>query len=424
MRAQFHRGISPVLWIWIGLALASEDVSAAGFQLQEQSASGLGLAYSGMPAAAQDISTAFWNPAGLKLSGGSALLASAQYVIPTITFRSAGGPPSGSTYAAFGNGGDAGVSSWVPAFYAATSLPSDVTVGLAINAPFGLSTRWSAPWAGMFRAVESRVDTVNINPVLAYRVNDVVSIGGGISYQRLRAALSEAVSPLVPAAQGRLDGSDWAWGWNLGVMLDFGQGTRLGATYRSSTDYDIVGSLAFNSPAFAALGSRASAALKLPATFGVGIAQQLAPQLRLLADYTWTGWNSISALSVLSTSGGTSGQVVLSDQLNFRNSWRVGVGTEYQLSAAWLLRAGIAYDKSPVQDAFRTPRLPDNDRRWVAVGARFAPGSSWSVDVGYAYLWVKDGSSALATSGPLPGALVGTYSLHDSILGIQTEVRF
>lgn len=405
-------------------ALACADAMAAGFQLQEQSASGLGVAYSGMPAAAQDASTAFWNPAGLTLTPGNAMLASVQYVIPTITFRSAGGPPTGSTYAAFGNGGDAGVSSWVPAFYVKTTPTPDFSVGLAVNAPFGLSTNWSGRWAGMFRAVESKVETLNINPVAAYRVNDYLSVGAGVSYQRLKAALTKAVSPLAPAAQGRLDGSDWAWGWNLGAMLDFKQGTRIGATFRSATDYTINGQLVFNSPAFSALNSNASASLRLPRTFAIGLSQQLVPKLRLLADYSWTGWNSISSLSVLSTSGVTNGQVVLSDALNFRNSWRTGVGVEYQLTQPWLLRAGIAYDKSPVQDAFRTPRLPDNDRKWLAVGARFAPGTAWSVDFGYVYLWAKDGPSELASPGLVPGALVGTYSLHNSILGLQVAAEF
>ncbi len=402
----------------------SAAASAAGFQLQEQSASGLGVAYSGMAAATQDASTTFWNPAGMAFSPGLEVSAATQYVIPSFTFRSAGGPPGGSTYNAFGNGGDAGVSSWVPAVYAKATLTPQVAVGLAVNAPFGLSTNWSGEWAGMFQAIKSRVDTLNINPVASYKVNDYLSFGAGVSYQRLRATLTNGVSPLAPGAQGRLDGSDWSWGWNIGALLDLGQGTRIGATFRSATDYRINGNLVFNSPALAPLGSGAATSLRLPRIASLSVSQRLGPKLRVLADYTWTGWNSIDALTVRGTSGLNNGRVILNDVLNFRNSWRIGAGVEYQLNTPWLLRAGIAYDKSPVQDAFRTPRLPDNDRKWLAVGARFSPQESWSVDFGYAYLWVQDAPSQLTSSGPLPGSLIGSYSLKSSILGLQGSLHF
>lgn len=419
------RAVSVAVLGLMGL-LGNSGTWASGFQLQEQSASGLGVAYSGMPAAVQDGSSAFWNPAGLSLLPGSGATVAVQYVIPGITFRSAGGPPSGSTYAAFGDGGDAGVSSWIPAMYGYSTLADKLSVGLVVNAPFGLSTNWQGQWAGMFRAVKSRVETLNINPVVSYQINEFLSVGAGVSYERLKASLTRAVTPLVPGAQGRLDGDDWSWGWNLGLMLDLRQGTRVGVTYRSNIDYDISGTLAFNSPALAPLGGGAHTSLRLPRTAALGLSHQLTAALRLLADYSWTGWNSISALSVVATSGASIGQVVLSDALNFRNSWRAGIGAEYQLSQPLLLRAGFAYDRSPVQDAFRTPRLPDNDRKWFAVGARYACANGCSVDFGYAYLLIQDTPSRLATTGlvPVPGALIGTYKLHTHVLGVQVAAHF
>jgi long-chain fatty acid transport protein len=423
MKDRTSRVVISALLLTSASGLSSQAV-ASGFQLQEQSASGLGVAYSGMAAATQDASTTFWNPAGMSLLPGLDASVAAQYVTPSITFNSAGGPPTGSTYNAFGNGGDAGVSSWIPALYAKTTLTPQVSVGLALNAPFGLSTNWAGEWAGMFRAIKSRVDTLNINPVVSYKVNDFLSLGAGVSYQRLRATLTQGVSPLDPTAQGRLDGSDWAWGWNVGVLLDLGQGTRVGATFRSSTDYRIDGGLSFNSPALAPLGSGAATSLRLPRVASLSVAQRLTPNLRLLADYTFTAWNSVRQLTVVGTSGLGNGQVLLNDVLNFRNSWRAGVGAEYQLNPAWLLRAGLAYDRSPVDDAFRTPRLPDNDRKWLAVGALYAPQESWSVDFGYAYLQVQDAPSQLTTAGPVPGALIGSYSLKTSVLGVQASLHF
>ena len=198
------------------------------------------------------------------------------------------------------------------------------------------------------------------------------------------------MTPLIPSAQARLGCSDWAWGWNVGVLVDFGQGlgSRLGVTYRSAMDYTIGGTLAFNNTALAPLGSDVRATLRLPQTASLALSQQLGSKIRVLADYTWTGWDSIRSLAVVATDGLSASAIVANEALNFANSWRAGLGLEYQAAPSWLLRTGIAYDRSPVQDAYRTPRLPDNDRKWLAVGARFAPDSRWSVDVGYACLWM------------------------------------
>ncbi|MBS0578535.1 MAG: outer membrane protein transport protein [Proteobacteria bacterium] len=399
--------------------LVSAGAFASGFQLQEQSASGLGVAYSGLAAASQDASIVFWNPAGMSSLPGSDIAVVANYLVPSFRFKS-----SGSTYDGFGDGGNAGVSTLVPALYVKTSLTPSVAVGLAVNSPFGLSTDWNSQWAGMFYAVKSKVETLNVNPAISYKVNDVLSLGAGVSYQRLKATLTQAVTPLIPTAQGRLDGSDWAWGWNLGVLLDFGQGTRVGATYRSAANNSIRGDLSFNTASLAPLNATAQASLKLPQTASLGVAQQFGSKLRALIDYSWTGWNSISSLAVIATSGPLAGQPVVDDALNFKSSWRVGLGLEYRLVPAWLLRGGLAYDRSPVEDAFRTPRLPDNDRKWLAVGARWEPSSDWSVDLGYAYLWVKDGPSELTSPGPVPGALLGTYTSNTSILGVQASFHF
>jgi long-chain fatty acid transport protein len=404
--------------IW---ALTSAAALASAFQLQEQSASGLGVAYSGMAAAAQDGSTVFWNPAGMSQLGGSGFALAGNYIIPSFKFSSV---PGGSTYEAFGSGGDGGVSTPVPALYGFTTIDPQLAVGIALNAPFGLSTEWDSPWAGMFYAIRSKIQTTNINPAVSWKVNQFLALAGGVSYERLQATLTEGVSPRVPTAQARLDGSQWRWGWNLGVLADLGQGTTLGATYRSAIGYTVTGNLGFNNAAFAPLASGVQAKLRLPQTYSIGLSQKLTPRVRMLADFTATNWDTISALTVVATTGPGAGAVVGNTPLNLRNSWRAGVGLEYQLNPRWMWRAGVAYDRSPVQDAFREPRLPDTDRTWLALGARFEPSPGWAIDAGYAYLWAKRGSSDLASAGPVPGALLGTYRANVSVLGLQASYHF
>lgn len=401
---------------WAGAA------SAAGFQLQEQSASGLGVAYSGQAAAVHDASTAFWNPAGMSLLPGIQGAAALHYIIPSTKFTSAGPLPGGSTYNAFGNGGQGGESAFVPALYGSWMIHPQWSVGLAVNAPFGLGTEWDSRWAGQFHAIKSEIETLNVNPTVSFKVNNMISLGAGVSYQRIKATLTNAVSPLAPASVGQVEGDDWAWGWNLGALFDFGQGTRLGLTYRSTLDYTIEGNLTFQGIALPS--QPVKAAVKLPDTFSVGVSHRFNPQWRVLADYTWTGWDTIQNLDIQNQ--GT-GATITSTTLQFENSWRIGVGVEYQINPPWLLRAGLAYDKSPVQDAFRTPRLPDNDRTWLAVGARFQPGPTWWLDFGYTYIWLRDASSQLQPTGAgavVPGTLVGTYKANVQVFAAQVSFKF
>lgn len=148
----------------------------------------------------------------------------------------------------------------------------------------------------------------------------------------------------------------------------------------------------------------------------MGGSYQVNSQWRVLADYSWTGWSSIQSLDIQSASTGAR---VTGVELKFKDSWRVGLGAEYQLNQPWLLRTGLAYDRSPVQDEYRTPRLPDSDRIWLAFGARYQPGPTMWFDFGYTYLFVDDASSHLQPPGPLPGTLNGTYTGDVQVLGVQ-----
>jgi len=211
-----------------------------------------------MAASTEDASTVFWNPAGISQGiTGIEISGASLYINPTTRFRS-------STGSSTLDGGDGGVSSLVPSLYVRAPLRSNVGVGLAINALFGLSTDWDAQWAGMYRAFISKSETLNINPAVGMTVGPYLSVGAGVSNKRLKAKLTNAVTPLVPGSEGRLDGSDWAWGWNVGARADFPIGTRVGLTYRSHTDYNIGGTLGFNKPVLAPLDSNVRTSLRLP----------------------------------------------------------------------------------------------------------------------------------------------------------------
>jgi len=414
-------------------AAAGSTALASGFQIQEQSASGLGVAYSGQSAAVHDASTVFWNPAGQSLLPGKQGVAALHYIMPSTKFSDNGT----SLLSPFnlGNGGDGGESALVPAMYGTWMINPQWSVGLAVNAPFGLATEWDSVWVGELHAIRSEIKTLNINPTVSFKVNNMLSLGAGLSYQRLEAELTSAqllaAPPPLVTAIAKVEGDDWAWGWNVGALIHAGPATRIGLTYRSAIKYTVEGDLTFSNPALAALQSNVKADVKLPQVFAVGVSHQFTPQTRVLADWTWTGWDSIQSLDIVRTSGALSGQLATTTSLNFENSWRAGFGVEHQLNQPWLLRAGVAYDTSPVQDAFRTPRLPDDNRWWLALGARYmpTPNASWWLDFGYTHIFVSDASSSLPPAGAPAaevqrGALRGSYKASVDILAAQVGVRF
>jgi long-chain fatty acid transport protein len=311
------------------------------------------------------------------------------------------------------------------------------------------------------------VKTININPSAAVKVNEWLSVGAGANVQWLEAELSNAVnySAIVAGAAGAaapvalpilgapgvcagasptgvncegvgtVKGDSWAWGWNAGIMVNVPTTkTRVGLSYRSAIEHDVEGDVSFtNAPAFpaalpaplvplaTALGAALSpvdvaTTIELPDTASVAVAQQLG-RLQLLADFTWTGWSKLQDLTIVRTSGplaGTPNQQLTTTPLRFDDSWRIGVGANYQLFDALKVRGGVAYDESPVKDEFRTPRLPDQDRFWLATGAQWAFSKQGAIDLGFAWLFVKEASTELPSPPPPTqaprGTLRGEYS--------------
>ena len=454
--------------IGVALSIGHDASNAAGFQLFDQNASGLGYAYAGQAANPEDASVTFFNSAGMTEIRDGQFVGSLQLVKPTTEFKDGGScapyvganvgttacPPPGLSlgHSLGGTGGDAGTLAALPGLYLSYEAWTDrLWVGLAGNAPFGSSTEWDSDWMGRFHAIKSEIRTFNFNPTVAWKINNFVSVGGGANAQYLSAELSNAVSyravalasavpPIIagtPAGSegvATVKGHDWGYGWNLGIMVNPLPTTHVGIAYRSQIAYRVEGDVTFdNRPA--ALGSvpqvgdsSARADIKLPETVAIAVTHQATPQLQLLADATWTGWSSIQDFTVVRTSGPLAGQVLSTTPLRFRDTWRAALGVGFQLDPVWKLRAGTAYDQGTAQDQYRTPRLPDSDRIWLAIGAQWKPSSLWALDFGYAYVIIKDAPSSLnnqdsATSAPV-GSLVGTYQAHAHVLGVQGRFSF
>ena len=383
------------------LAIFSGTASAAAFQLWEQNASGLGNAYAGSAAVAENASTIFFNPAGMTQLAGFQLSAGVAGVKPTFKFRNEGSTATG------GNGGDAGGWAAVPNAYFSWQLSPDLFVGFGVSAPFGLSTRYEdSRWVGRVQAVKSEITTVNYNPSVAYRVNDKVSLGFGVDYQTINGELTSALSSLKA--------DDSAWGWNVGALFTLSPAMRVGVSYRSVMDYKLEGSANGVLPI--------NADFKLPDTFILSVWQQVSDRWEAMGDLSYTRWSSLKSLNVMNSN---SGRLLTSETFNYDNSWRFAWGAAYKATDATKVKFGIAYDRTPVNDADRSARVPDNDRVWFSLGGQWNAGKAGTFDLGYSYLYVKDPSIAQTkVVGGTANTLRGSYDAGGHVVGLQYSVGF
>lgn len=453
-----------------GLLTATGQAHASGFQLMEQNASGLGNAFAGSAAVAEDASTIFWNPAGMAYlpEGKMQVVGALNFVKPSSYFSNDGTVLPAGIYNFGGEGGDNGGWNVVPSAYFAMPVNDQISIGLGVNAPFGLVTEYDSDWMGRFRAIKSEIKTININPSISYQASDTISLGLGVSAQTIDATLSNAINAsgalcsrlgaalCAPGGalsnlegQGEVTADDWGYGYNLGVMFAPSPQTRIGLSYRSSIEYTLTGNVDVTLPTVTTLGPNNAAAnaalaaniydggveadVELPDTAILSAWQQLDDRWEIMGDLSWTGWSSIQYLDIIRTDGALNGQLLSSIHLKFRNTWRVAVGASYRYDDQWKFRGGLAYDQSPVDGAeFRSPRLPDSNRTWLSVGAQYKPNKDLWFDFGYTYIWVQ-GSSIDDSAGMYPteaqnvaayGLLRGNYDNNVNILAAQVTYNF
>ncbi|HWI12760.1 MAG TPA: outer membrane protein transport protein [Burkholderiales bacterium] len=421
-------------WGKLGLACiaagAAQGAAASGFQLIEQNASGLGNAYAGQAAAVENSSTIFFNPAGMALLPGRQVSGAVHFIGPSAKFTDNGGtrsPANAPLPAAGTNGGDAG--GWIPTGngYVSWQLTPRVWTGLGISAPFGLKTDYEASFAGRYQSRLAQFKTLDINPSIAFKVNDAFSIGGGLSYQHGEMTLERSFFAGAERPQ-TVKLSDSAWGWNIGALVNMSPATRIGLAYRSSIKYDLAGTVSVTGVGAAG----ATASVKLPDTLTWAISHQLDARWQLLGDVTYTRWSQIKNVPLVLTTPGLgaspAGTVADSLDFEFRDTYRVGIGANYKWTPDFTLKLGTAYDRTPVPDAaHRTVFLPDSDRWWLSLGGKYQLSKAATLDAGYAHLFVKDGDTfrnkRVGAAGA-QGIVSGSYTNSVDIVSVQFTYSF
>lgn len=429
-------------------ATAPQNAQAAGYALKEQSASGLGTSFAGATAnGMNDASGMFFNPAALGVLEGNQVVQQFTGVMPYAKIENARGSYAtalgGRSISGDANPGDAGQDAIVPSGYAMMSINPDLKVGIAITVPWGLATDYPSNWVGRYHAVESELRTINVQPTVSYRINPMITVGGGLQMQYAKATLSQmtdaatlvrrrtglALTPGSMDAYARLNGDDIGWGAVAGVMIEPAKGTRIGLSYRSAVKHDIEGDIQFSGlpAAFrtALPSSNASAKVVTPEIASLGAYHELNDRWAVMADVSWTNWSRFRELRVNFENPNLTPSVT---EEKWRDAWFFAVGASYKPMDNLTLRVGAAYDQSPTPDADRTPRIPDEERYWLSAGASVKFNDMLTVDVSYAHLFVPDASlnqvDTLTGPNAARGNLSGTYKNHVDLVGIQAKLSF
>lgn len=376
------------------LLAAAAPAHAGGFYLQEQSPTAVGRAFAGEAAIADNAATIFFNPAGMtRLPGvntdfGLHILgidSRQQDLGSTRNFPGGFTAPAGG--GSGGNPFDQPV--WVPSGYISAQLTDRLWVGLGLSSPFGLVVVYDEGWFGRYDSIKSDLKAYNLQPSIAYKVNDWLSVGGGVDLQYAAARLTSALpnlAPGVPDGLLEIEGDDISIGWNIGVLADLGF-ARLGAHYRSGIDHRLKGTARFNSLA----GPLAARNGTVPGVAPIALpdivrASAVVPigRARLLGGVTWTNWSRFQRITVEDPSG----TVFIESEQGYRDTWSFNGGAEYDLSPRATVRAGVMFDETPTVDAFRTTRVPDGDRTWLSAGLTWHASTKLAVNASYAHVFV------------------------------------
>jgi long-chain fatty acid transport protein len=417
---------------------AAAAAHASGFALKEQSATYQGASFAGATARADDPATLFFNPAGITRLAGYQISLSTAAIMPTAQMTSGSATRNAFLGGTAINGSltsDAAVNAIIGSVYATGHVSQDVAIGLSITAPYGLATKYGTNSIARYQALTSVLRTTDIAPAIAWQVLPTLSIGAAIHAEYAEATLSNAADfgaflglPGAADGIGTIKGHDTAYAWQIGLLWEPMPGTRIGADYHSAAFHKLQGNITYSGvpaplrPLFVS-GTAATAKLVTPDLFSVGVAQDFG-RWTLLADASLTRWSHFNQLTAYY---GTSRSLT---QESWRDTFGMSAGADYRITDEVTLRGGLAYDQSPVPNSTRTPRVPDNDRFWMSVGASWAPTPRLSLSAAYTHIFVADGTVALAdTGGPTSpsfgrGNLNAAYSNSIDIVSLQATLKF
>ncbi len=436
------KGSALVVFSAASILLTSAQAIAGGFAIREQSSEGLGAAFAGVAAGTNDLSSMFWNPATLSLHDGASVQGEIAAILPyaDVTVKNSTQFAGPGVYVNNGteNSGNLGSLATVPSFYASYQVNEDLRLGLAVNSPYGLVNEANRGWGGEFHGLRSDLLSININPMASYDLTDYISIGVGVQIQYVDVLLTQetfiggaiAALPGALTAQGTATGTDIGFGLTAGILFKLAESTQIGLGFRSQVRHSIKGHAELETSGTGAPGTftnrgEITAEATLPEMVSLGLRHKISDDWTVMGTVEWTNWSRFNELRIESNAPGGPADNVTEEE--WKDGWFFSLGAEHQWNDYLTVRAGAAYEISPVIDRTRTPRIPDNDRIWLAVGGTYKYSSNLSFSLGYTHIFVEDAPINLSRTdegSALRGDLNADSEAHVDILTISAKYDF
>jgi len=390
----------------LGLLLA-RNALGAGTALDIQSARGTGMA-GAVTAMIDDSSAIFYNPAGIAQGRILDAQIGDSLIIPSFQYTSPQGTSTGSQF---------NVS---PPFqaYEAGGLTDNLSIGVGVFTPFGLTVPWPPDWAGRSLVTKATLATYDFNPTVAFRVGPL-RVGVGLQVERATVDLQRKIETGSAEVSTELGAAAWGAGYNAGAQLEaIEKYLSLGVHYRSAVKVDFTGAVHFDNVPLLFRGllydQLATTSLTMPDILQMGIASRPIPSLVLDADLVWNGWSKFRSIDIRFPRD-ASGQLGSHEAKNWNDTLNVHVGGEWSIDESWRVRAGVLYDPSPSPNSTLGPDVPDADRLNLAVGAGYRHACGVGIDLGYQFITLFDKTST--------GVFAGTYGGNVNIVGISVSYR-
>ena len=385
------------------------DAHAAGYALDVLSGRGTGMA-AAVTGFIDDSSAIFYNPAGISQGKKLDVQIGTSLIAPSFKFTGRGGESTSTVFEI------------VPPVhaYATVGITDELSVGVGVYTPFGLTIKWPEGWVGRRQITEAGLATFNINPTAAYRIGPV-RIGAGLQLVRATVRLKRQIAFGETEGSTDLGAGTWGAGGNIGAQVEaIPKVLSFGAHYRSAVKLSFDGKADFGNVPPALQNTihdqAVSTSLVTPDSFAMGVAVRPIPKLILDADVVWFGWGNLRSID-LNFPDDAGGTLSSSRAKSWKSGFNYHLGGEAEVAEAWRVRAGVLYDPSPAPRNTLTPDIPDADRLNLALGGSYMHPSGFHVDLGYQFLLLFKKES---TAPELPGEYGGFVNILGVSLGYAT----
>ena len=460
--------LSAALASTVVLSTFSFAVYAAGYGINENSASYMGTGFAGRASNPVDASIAANNPAGISFVQGSTVSLGTAVILEGGEFEGEYNRPplpvGDATLPAYSEEGktrDFQKRAPVPFGHFVMPVNDRFSFGLSGYGPFGIELDYRDDWPGRYFGDKTSVKVINLQGTLSYKPFDNFSVGFGLigSYVDGKMTQKTGLPGAIPF-NGNVEGDDKTLSWNIGALWRANDRTMIGIVYHAPLEFTLEGTVKVNGNitvpdmdlpgnippgSYPIIDDKAKASLEvtMPERAALSITHQLGRRWTVMADVTWTRWSRFEEFYIkakekvytkpLPDVGPLGFDPSSYIPMKWKDVWAFSIGVSYQFTPQWLFRAGYMRDQSPVDNDNRTVRSPDSDRNWFTAGVNWKATDNLNFDLAYAYVDLKKGSisetrhnvpGSETDVNPAYGTLTGDYNNSSHIVAAQVNYRF